>query len=414
MTSKKILVSLVALFALAILPIVSSSTSFGNIVGLQVNEIDVLSTQPVAIETGQTVAVRVFFKASDTVEDVRVRAWIAGDKEIASVTKEFAVLKDRTYSWLLLIRMPANLDEEDLEDDLDLHVTVESRDLGVTDSFGIDLTVQRESNSLEILDVNMNNEVNAGDTLSLDVVVKNRGRQTSEDTFVVARIPALNIEDKSYFGDIYSMADPIINGRQLEDREDTNERRLSLKIPANTPAGTYVVEIEASNEDAVTTITKKIVVTGAERETQVVAPIHSRSMDSGETAEYSLVLVNSGNQVGVFELVIDAPSELKVDVSEPVIAVPAGTSKTVKLEVVGDKTGTYKFAVNVHSGSELVTREEFTAKIEGSNAENIARTNPTVLLTVVLAVIFVVLLIVLIVLLTRKPEKSEEFGESYY
>ncbi len=414
MTSKKFWVSLAAIFALVVLSVVNVSASFGNIVGIEVDEVDVFSAQPVAIEAGQTVAVRLFFRADQTVEDVRVRAWIAGDKEIASVTKEFAVLDGRTYSWLLLIKMPASLDEEELDEDLDLHVTVESRDLGVTDSFGVDLTVQRESNALEILDVDLDNVVNAGDVLSLDVVVKNRGRQTSEDTFVVARIPVLKLEDKAYFGDLYNMADPVVNGRQLDNREDSYERRLSLRIPSNTPAGVYVVEIEASNEDAITTMTKKIVVTGAEGKTQVVSPVHSRSLDVGETAEYSLVLVNSGTQVGLFELVIEAPSDLDVEVSEPVVAVPAGSSKTVTLKTMSDKAGNYNFAVNVHSGGELVTREEFTAKVEGRSTADITRTNPTVLLTVVLAVIFVVLLIVLIVLLTRKPEKSEEFGESYY
>jgi preprotein translocase subunit SecG len=41
-------------------------------------------------------------------------------------------------------------------------------------------------------------------------------------------------------------------------------------------------------------------------------------------------------------------------------------------------------------------------------------TSPVVILTVILAVIFIVLLIVLIVLIGKKPEKSGEFGESYY
>jgi preprotein translocase subunit SecG len=40
--------------------------------------------------------------------------------------------------------------------------------------------------------------------------------------------------------------------------------------------------------------------------------------------------------------------------------------------------------------------------------------NPIVVLTVVLAIIFLVLLVVLIVLIGRKPQKSEEYGESYY
>jgi preprotein translocase subunit SecG len=40
--------------------------------------------------------------------------------------------------------------------------------------------------------------------------------------------------------------------------------------------------------------------------------------------------------------------------------------------------------------------------------------DPVVVLTVILAIVFVVLLIVLIVLIGKKPEKSEDFGESYY
>ena len=411
MTYKKTLVSLVAVIALAVFSIafVSATESFGDIVGLEVNEVDVISAQQnVAVTAGDTLSVRVFFRATENIEDVRVKAWIAGEKEFSSVTKETAVLEGDIYSWLLNVKVPSTLDEEELDEEIELHISIESREDGLGDAFSLDLTLQRESNLIEILDVDMENEVNAGDVLTFDVVVKNRGRQQSEDTFVVARIPVLKLEDRAYFGDLSpkDQDDP--------DKSDSNERRLSFEIPANTPAGVYVVEIEASNEDASTMVTKRIVVGGMEDKIQVVAPIHSRSFESGESAEYTLVLVNSGNQVGVFELVIETPTGLSVKVSEPVIAVPAGTSRTVQLEATAQKAGTYNFAVNVHSDGELVTREEFVATVEGANSESLTKTNPTVLLTVVLAVIFVVLLIVLIVLLTRKPEKSEEFGESYY
>ena len=40
--------------------------------------------------------------------------------------------------------------------------------------------------------------------------------------------------------------------------------------------------------------------------------------------------------------------------------------------------------------------------------------SPIVVLTIILAIIFIVLLVILIVLLGKKPEKQEEFGESYY
>lgn len=413
MTSKKIWVSLVALFAVALFAIANVSASFGSIQRIEVNDINAFLSQDIGVDAGETLSIEVVFRATDTVEDVRVEAEILGDPDLRTVSKELSVVQGKIYRWVLTLKMPESLDEEDLEEDLDLFVSVESKDAGRADSFGIDLTLQRESNDIEILDVDMENEVNAGDVLTLDVVVKNRGRQTSEDTFVVARIPALKLEDRAYFGDLTPMD---VGEEPGPEDEDTNERRLSLKMPSNTPAGVYVVEVEASNDDATTTITKKVAVTGAEKKTQIVAPIHSRSVDAGETAEYTLVLVNSGTQVGVFELVIESPTGLTVDVSEPVVAVPAGSSKTVELKVKADKANNYNFAVNVHSGGELVAREEFTTVVEGAKAggDVIGKTNPTVLLTVVLAVIFVVLLIVLIVLLTRKPEKSEEFGESYY
>ena len=143
-----------------------------------------------------------------------------------------------------------------------------------------------------------------------------------------------------------------------------------------------------------------------------VAPINSKSFEAGQIEEYSVVLVNIGDKLALFELVVESPAELNVEVSEPIVVVPAGSSRTVKLDVGSDKIGTYSFAVNIHSGAELIKRESFTADVQGKDI--VSAGSPTVLLTVVLAIIFVVLLVVLIVLLTRKPKKSEEFGESYY
>jgi preprotein translocase subunit SecG len=40
--------------------------------------------------------------------------------------------------------------------------------------------------------------------------------------------------------------------------------------------------------------------------------------------------------------------------------------------------------------------------------------SPVIAWIIVLAIIFIVLLVVLIVLMGKKPQKSEEFGESYY
>ena len=417
MTSKRFLVFLATAFAIAV-SLIANVSAFGSIVDLEVNGVEALDAAkvPITVFSGQTVPVRVEFKTLENAEDVRVKAWISGERELASISERFDVIENRTYSRVLSVQVPNDLDE--LDETLELNVVVENRNDGTADEKEILLTLQRESYVVEILDVDMASKVSAGEVLTLDVVVKNIGRQFADDTFVRVSIPALEIEDRAFLGDLAFLDQPfgdnpfeIENEFDRLDKEDSMERRLFLRIPSNAKPGLYEVEVSAFNDDSETVLIRKIVIAGAEASTNVIAPVHSKSFNVGETGEYSIVLVNSGTQLKVFEFVIESPTGLNIDVSEPIVAIPAGTSKTVKLSVNADKAESYDFAVNVHSDSELIKRESFTANVQGRQA---VTTSPTVLLTVVLAVIFVVLLIVLIVLLTRKPGKAEEAGEGYY
>ncbi|MEK6844188.1 MAG: hypothetical protein AABX83_02060 [Nanoarchaeota archaeon] len=420
-STKKFIGYLLAAFALMVLSVVNvSAIPFGTIQGVEVSGVDavtngVTSSVDITAFASQTIPVKVIFLATEDAEDVRVKVWISGEREFATVSERFDVIKGKTYSRTISVQIPSNLKDE-LDESLNLNVVVENRNDGTADEELVSLTLQRASYVLEILDANMADSVNAGELLPIDVVIKNIGRQFADDTFVRVSIPALKIEDRAYFSDLAPVDNPILESGDLrevlENENDAAERRLFLRIPSNVPAGVYVVEIEAFNQDSITSVSRKLVISGAEESSMVVAPVHSKSLKAGQTSQYDLVLVNSGTQLRVFELVIESPNGLNVAVSEPVIALAAGTSRTVKLDVSADKAADYEFAVNIHSGTQLVKRESFTANVQGASAT--AAASPTVLLTVVLAVIFIVLLIVLIVLLTRKPEKSEETGESYY
>ncbi|MCX8158983.1 MAG: hypothetical protein N3D20_01680 [Candidatus Pacearchaeota archaeon] len=404
METKKLLVSFVTILALAVM-LVQSVSAFSHITSVEVNGVEALSGAEIADFAGQTLPVRIVFQAYDDASDVRIKAWISGEKEYAVSTDRFDVIAGRTYSRLISVELPKKIDPSE---DLKLIVLVESKNNGVSDVAEIELTVQRESYDIEILDVAMSNEVKAGSNLVIDVVLKNTGRKMAEDSFVKARIPALGIETKAYFGDLSAVdqANP--------DKEDAVQRRLFLSVPSNAPAGIYVVELEAYNSDSSALVTKKVAITGgAVESSQVVSSTSSRTFAVGERAGYTLTLVNTGNQIRVYELVPETPSDLKLNLADSVVAVPAGESKTVSFEAVATKQGRYAFAVNVYTDNELVKRYNFVAIAEGSGSAT-KYTNTTVLITVVLAIIFVVLLVVLIVLLTRKPEKSEEFGESYY
>ena len=419
MASKNVWGFLVTTLALLLVSLASVSAAvtsaedkFVTITELEVDGVDVLSEPTRLVEfSGSTIPVRVEFKSDNLLddkpeEDVRVKAWISGARENIAVSERFDVLVDRVYSRNLVVPIPTDLNDNEKQGQFVLNVVIESRRHGELASVSEKITVQRESYRLEILDVDMDSTVRAGDVLTVDVVLKNTGRQFADDAFVKVSIPALGIEDKAYFGDLAAVdrADP--------DKENTNERRLSLRIPRDTPAGSYIVEVEGFNEDSVVLATSKIVVGGATEDTRVVSAVNSKTFASGEEVEYSLTVVNTGNAIQVYELIIDAPTNLNVEAEEAVFAVPAGTSKTVKLVASSEKEGRYTFKVNVHSDGALVAEETFSANVEGRTKA--VEGNVTVLLTVILAIVFVVLLVVLIVLLTRRPEKSEEFGESYY
>lgn len=399
MKYQKTLVSLVAIFALAILTIASVSASFVPTV-----EVSGVPNNNIAVFAGQTIPVRVIFTADSNANDTRVKVWISGEKEYAVSTDRFDIIDGKTYSRLLSVQVPSKVDPSE---DLKLEVLVESRNDGELGANTITLSAQRESYALDVLDAVMDSEVKAGSALAVDIVLKNVGRQLSEDTFVNVRIPALGIEKKAYFGDLSAVdqSDP--------DKEDAAERRITLSIPSNAPTGIYLVEISAYNSDSSVTATKKVSITGGALGSSVfVASANSKTFAAGEKAEYSLTVVNSGDKIRVYELVPETSGTLAVDLSEQAVVVPAGESKTITFDTIASKEGKYNFAVNIYSDGNLVKRYNFLADVQGKSA---GLGSATVVLTVILAIVFVVLLIVLIVLLTRKPEnKAEEFGESYY
>lgn len=408
MEYRKILVSLVALFAIAaVFAASASATDLGSFSRIEVNGVEADNNAvDIADFSGNTVPVRINFESGDYHQDVRVKAWISGDKELSVSSERFDVIAGKVYSRLLAVPLPTNLDE--LNESYQLKILVESRD-GSELEDTIQLTVQRESYKVEILDVSMDSQISSGANLAIDIVIKNRGRQFADDTFVKATIPALGVERTVYFGDLA----PIDQGEDDTSRgseEDAASGRLNLKIPSSAPAGVYLVQVEAYNSDSATTTSKKVAIVGASQDSLVVSNVNSKTIAVGEKGTYSLTLVNSGDNVRLYQLVFQTASGLTVSADETVVAVPAGSSKTISLTASAAKAGKYGFAVDVNSNGELVKKESYLADVQGNSFSG----NATIILTVVLAIVFVVLLVVLIVLLTRKPQKTEEFGESYY
>lgn len=415
MTCKNLLVLLVGVFALALFA--SGASAFADITNVEVNGINALGGIDLSNLAGDTIAVKVTFKGDfgpeeanlDVIEDVKVKTWLTGESENVAVSSRFDVLDGKTYQRTVYLTMPFDLDEHD--ESRDLEIIVENTIQGRGDSKTISLTIQREAYLIEILSVNMQPEVKAGEAFTVDVVLKNRGSHEAVDTYLKVSFPELGLETITYYEDLASK-DYYPDGHDTQ--KDSASKRTFLRLPADTPAGFYTVVFEAYDDDSLTRVEKKVLVNDAGEDTIVITSDHSKTFKVGETKEYGFTIVNSGSTVRVYEVILGTSStNLDTDLTQALVVVSAGSSKDLSILAEAGEKGDYVFTAEVYSDGELVDTVTFSAEVEGGSVIGTG-TNSTVVLTVILAIVFVVLLIVLIVLLTRKPAKAEEFGESYY
>ena len=390
--------------ALALLLVVPAVSAFAKIQYVETDSVVLLPTGTVfSVEAGRTLDLRVIFNTSANEDDVRVTARVLGEPGLYESTERFDVIAGRLYSKWLQLTLPNDLDELDKNFILEVQVESQSR---IGDILTATFAVQRANDALEFLSVESDSKVSPGQNFAIDVVVKNRGRNDAEDTFVKASIPELGISKKIFLEDLGALDQ---SDEDLED--DSIEGTILLRIPSDAAAGLYTIKLEAFSDDAEASATRRVEVVSGSSSGAVVSSTTSKTFAVNADGKYTLTIVNSGNEIMVYNLIVDADDGLTVDLDDSVVVVPAGSSKTVTATARANREGEYNFKVNVHGADNaLVGEQEFTAKVEGRAVSG----NAAVVLTIILAIVFVVLLVVLIVLLTRKPAKAEELGESYY
>ena len=409
METKKLLVSFVMLVSVLFLAATVSAVlpSVGIINSIEVDGIDVLLDDPVII-AGETVLVKVEFTSDVNASDITVEVEIEGDKkDVQAETSLFDVEQGHRYAKTLRLDVPFDLKDE-LSGFVELNIEISGS--GYKTSYSYDtLRVQREPYNLDVLSVGVPQTISAGESFPVNFVLRNIGYNDLDDLFVTARISALDIEKSVFFGDLVALecdegAESVdnygveIDRRCFEDKTDTASGRIFLQLPFDAQPGIYALELKVDGEDMVSSETVQVVIENPFPEGHFIV--------SGD----QLLIVNPTNQLVVYRLVPQSTTVVSVSLSESIVAVPAGSSRTVIIDATSDALGTQTYAVNVFSADgTLIDTVSLSKTFEGRDI-----TSPIVVLTIVLAIIFIVLLVVLIVLLGKKPKKAEEFGESYY
>ena len=383
MNTKKILTSFAFIASILFLASVISAADFS---GVMVT-IDDITADDASVIAGELITVKVYFNSNTFESNIKVKAEIEGEKlDVDEITTSFDVEPGRTYKKSLVLKVPNEL-KNDISDDAELNIKIYGGDSQTfEDTFTI--RIQRASYDVGFMSVSTSQTIEAGKLFPIDIVLKNTGYNDLDDLYVTVSIPELNAKKSAYFGDLISVED--------DDNDDTLRGRIFLQLPFSAKQGTYSLNVEARNSDLNLNKVEEIFITNAFSSNIIV--------DGNE-----LLILNPTNNLMALRLVPETSEDVAVTLSQDIIVIPAGGSKSITVSASTDEAGTQGYTINVFSlNGELVDTITLSKTIEQGASNAVA------VLAVVLTIIFLVLLAALIVLVTRKPAKTEEFGESYY
>jgi hypothetical protein len=378
---------LVSVLLVASILCAASFVSAADYSGLSVRvngELIPMGHQLPTVNAGDSVTVQVKFTYNPTLgaddsDNIKVKLTLEGEDDDTVVsTSSFDVEDGKKYIKTLTFKAPSDLDKDSLSDDfaLTLEIGDDEVELG-------DLHVQRTSYEVEVKSILTSSTLSTGTSVPVQVVLKNIGYNDVEDLYVTASIAELGVEKKVYFGDLVNVE--YVCEDDCDDEENRVVGTIYLDIPYNAKSGVYTLDVEVTSDDSENTASKQVTVENS---------VSDIALKSGN----SLVLLNPTSKLVVYTVSYQG--------SNVAVVIPAQSSQTVPIEVPA--SGDYKFDVSVFSGETLLSTVNFTGTAEPQT------TSPVLVLTVILAIVFLVLLVVLVVLITKKPQKAEEFGESYY
>lgn len=287
METKKLLGFVVAILAAFMaVSFVSAGTLGASINEVSVNDASSLDSPVLSVSPGESVPIVVRFEANANLEDLKLKVWIDGYKsEISASTARFNVVNGSTYIKRLSLAMPS---VEDLKDNLNQALTLHVRIADTNDETEqvYALSVEKDTYSYDVLNVEAPTSASAGEIIALDVVLKNVGTEELADSFVTASIPELGVARKVYFGDLQAQ------DNEADNLENARERMIYLTIPSDAKSGSYVLQVTPSNYDTSATVKRTLSINGlAVSNTTTIDAIGSKDKMPTSILVLTIVLV---------------------------------------------------------------------------------------------------------------------------
>jgi len=197
----------------------------------------ILSSNTIYVERGENQELVVYLTGTGVTTDVNIRAWIGGyeydNVQVASAM--FDIEDGVSYQKKLTLEFPT-----DLEADQEYTLYVEVYDDVDSVTYSGTIMVSKVRHSLEIQDVLVDSNVDAGDYTTATVRLENLGDKKEEDIKVTVSIPELGVEESTFLDELTN------NELDNEDEESSGDVSLTFQIPADAESGDYEVQVSVS------------------------------------------------------------------------------------------------------------------------------------------------------------------------
>ncbi len=382
------------------------------------------STSVANYERNQDIEVKVHFTALAEDDEVQIEAELTGYEDGSVRDTEYVddIKAGETYVKRLSLDLPWDMDQDYYT--LRVYICPRSGSC-VEETYELDVEAQEHAFVIKDVDFSPGLSIEAGRALLTTVRVENIGDETDDEGVKVkVSIPELGLSASDYLDEV-------------DSDDSTSSEELYLRIPSETSAGSYAVEVTVTYDDGDETVTEDytLTVTGTEATEETTTPVvesktvitvgpESQDMTAGQGgAVYPITLTNAAGEAKTYVISVsgyDSWGSVRLDPSNVVI-LGEGETQTVYLFASAneDASGSYTFAVTVSAGSEelkqmLLSANVQPAVVEETNSYDSVKKGLEVGLIVLVILLVILGLIIVVNKLRNSDDEDDEKSKTYY
>ncbi|MCG2719457.1 MAG: hypothetical protein L6266_01795 [Nanoarchaeota archaeon] len=359
-----------------------------------------IENETVALDLGTRAQIDVWIKGFAE-KDVKVKAWISGYEydDVQDVSETFQVSTDTLYRKELYLNIPQDLrlDNKNYK----LYIEVSDKKDYVEKVYSVHIQERIHDIIVQDVIIRPGTMTDAGNTLAVQVRLKNYGKRQEQDVKVEVTIPQLGAYSVTYVDFLDSI-----------DSNDNSESTafIPLKIPKDAPTGDFQIKVKAlySNLNEETEATRMIYVNGidvqAEKQAGSIVLISSKKDHAlKEETEYKVGIANLEKSRKSYTVQITGLDDWANYAIMPAsLDVLGEGSGEFLLKVIPFDSGLHKFTVKVLEAGVVVKESSYSVDV-ATEKQGLFNSNRNL----ILGLMIVVLAIALIAAIAQgmKPEK---------